>query len=97
MRMILLLQNALRPKAILLVAGSDRMCVILRGAKDATELRLIKDQWMTEEGGALDIESLIMRGDVSASAAPTGTLHDAGLWCTAKFSLFIPITNCARR
>jgi hypothetical protein len=59
--MILLCENELRPEAILLVAAPGRMRVIVRGAKDATELRLINDQWMTEEGGALDIESLIMR------------------------------------
>jgi len=41
------------------------MRVIVRGAEDARELRLIKDQWMTEEGDAVDIESLIMRGENS--------------------------------
>jgi hypothetical protein len=48
------LRNELTAEAILLVAGLDRMRVIVRGARDATELQLINDQWMTEEGGALD-------------------------------------------
>jgi hypothetical protein len=63
MRMILLCENELTTEAILLVAGPDRMRVIVGGAKDATELRLINDQWMTEEGDAVDIDSLIMRSE----------------------------------
>jgi len=63
MRRILLYGNEPRPEAILLVAGLERIRVIVGGAKDATELRLINHQWMTEEGDSVDIESLIMRSE----------------------------------
>jgi len=47
-----------RNEAVLLAAGTDRMRIVVRGRKDATELRLIKDQWMSEDGDAVEIESL---------------------------------------
>jgi hypothetical protein len=46
-----------------LVVVSDRLGVIVGGARDATELRLINRQWMTEDGDGVDIESLIMRSE----------------------------------
>jgi len=65
MRMILLYSSELKAEAILLAASPDRLRMIVRGSDDATELRLIKDQWMTEEGDAVDIESLIICGEGS--------------------------------
>ena len=63
MSMILLYENGLRVDAMLLATGRNRMRVVLRGSKDATELRLFKDQWMSEEGDAVDIESIFMAGE----------------------------------
>ena len=60
MRMMLLFENELRVEAVLLATSDYRMRVVVRGTDDATELRLIKDQWMSEEGEAVDIESIIM-------------------------------------
>jgi hypothetical protein len=65
MRMILLYASELRAEAILLAASPDRVRMIVRGSDDATELRLIKDQWMTEEDDAVDIQSLIICGESS--------------------------------
>jgi hypothetical protein len=64
MQMILQYENGLRADALLLAMGDGHLRVIIRGAKDATSLRLIKDQWMTEEGDAVDIESLMLTGGV---------------------------------
>jgi hypothetical protein len=38
------------------------MRVVVQGTEDATELRLVKDQWVSEEGEVVDIESLILAG-----------------------------------
>jgi hypothetical protein len=46
--------------------------MIVRGSDDATELRFIKDQWMSEEGNAVDIESLIICGESSGQARAHG-------------------------
>ena len=62
MRMMLLFENGRRAEAVLLAASDYRMRVVVRGTEDATELRLIQDQWMSEEGKAVDIESLILAG-----------------------------------
>ena len=62
MRMLLLYENGLRVETVLLATSDYRMRVVMRGGTDATELRLIKDQWMTEEGEAVDIESVILAG-----------------------------------
>lgn len=48
-----------RTEAVLLATGDRRMRVVVRGRHDAMELRLIKDQWMSDNGDAIDIESLI--------------------------------------
>jgi hypothetical protein len=64
MRMMLLYENGLRIEAVLLATSDYRMRVVASGSNDATELRLIKDQWMSEEGEAVDIESLILAGEL---------------------------------
>jgi hypothetical protein len=61
--MILLYENGLRVDAVLVAIGRNRMRVVLRGCKDASELRLLKDQWMSEEGDGVDIESIFMAGE----------------------------------
>lgn len=58
MRMILLFENGLRSEAVLLAASDHKMRVVVRGTADTTELRRIKDQWISEEGDAVDIESI---------------------------------------
>ena len=62
MQMMLLYENGLRVETVVLATSDYRMRVVMRGGTDTTELRLIKDQWMTEEGEALDIESVILAG-----------------------------------
>lgn len=64
MRMMLLFENGLRVETVLLATSDYRMRVVVRGSNDATDLRLIKDQWMSEEGEAVDIESLIIGGEI---------------------------------
>ena len=49
-----------RTEAVLLAAAKYHMRIVVRGSKDATELRLIKDQWKSENDKAVYIESLIM-------------------------------------
>ena len=63
MRMLLLFENGPRVEAIVLAGGRNRMRVAIRGAKDAMELRLLKDQWMSDEGEAVDIESVFLQGE----------------------------------
>jgi len=69
MTMILIYENGIRVEALLLAAGHNRMRVAIPGCKDATELRLLKDQWMSEEGDAVDIESMLMSGASVSRAA----------------------------
>lgn len=48
-----------RTEAVLLATGDRRMRVLVRGQNDATELHLIQGQWMSDDGEAVAIESLI--------------------------------------
>ena len=64
MRMILLYENGQRAEIVLLATSDYRMRVVFKGSNDATELRLMKDQWISEEGQAVDIESLIIGGEI---------------------------------
>lgn len=48
-----------RAEAVLLATGNYHMRVVIRGSKDTTELRLIEDQWISENDKAVYIESLI--------------------------------------
>jgi len=48
-----------RTEAVLLATGNYHMRIAVRGSKDTTEIRLIEDQWISENGKAVDIESLI--------------------------------------
>lgn len=59
--MLLSLMNVTgeRTDAVLLAIGGSRMRVVIRGLNDAAELRFIKDQWIFENGVAVEIESLI--------------------------------------
>jgi hypothetical protein len=67
--MMLLFENGLRAEAVLLAASDHRMRVVVQGTEDATELRLIQDQWMSEDGEAVDIESLILAGQAFDAVA----------------------------
>ena len=64
MRITLRYENGLRVEAVLVATSDYRMRIVVRGESDATELRLIKEQWMSEEGDAVDIESLITAGEI---------------------------------
>jgi hypothetical protein len=44
---------------VLLAAGNYHLRIIFKGSKDTTELRLIEDQWKSENDKAVYIESLI--------------------------------------
>ena len=72
MLMTFLKASGERAEAVLLAAGDNKMRVVISGSKDATELRLIKDQWTTENGVVVGIESLIPIS--SATGRPTGTM-----------------------
>jgi hypothetical protein len=68
MEMILRYQTGLRAEAVLLAAGADRMRIAVRDGADTVELRLVFGQWVSEDGGPLEIESLI-------SIPNTGIVH----------------------
>lgn len=72
MRMMLLFENGLRVDAVLLATSDYRMRVVVPGKEDVTELRLIKDQWRSEEGEAVDIESIIIAKQPFARPAAHG-------------------------
>ena len=59
MLMTLLKATGERTEAVLLAAGNRRMRVLIPGLSDTTELRFIKDQWWSENGMAVRVESLI--------------------------------------
>ena len=63
MQMMLLFENGQRVQTILLALSPDRMRVVVPSCGDTLELRLIKDQWMTEEGDAVDIELMMAAGE----------------------------------
>ena len=65
MLMNLLNDTGERTEAVLLATGDNRMRVVVRGQKDATELRLIQDQWVSEDGDTIDIESFISAGETA--------------------------------
>ena len=62
MRMMLMYEDGKRVEAVALAQSDWRMRVVIRGDEDATELRLIKDQWLSDEGDAVDIESILIAG-----------------------------------
>ena len=57
-----------RVEAMLLSATRDRMKVVVRGQEDTLEFSLIGDQWISECGSPLEIESLMIH-DPGAAAA----------------------------
>ena len=59
METILLYENGLRVEALLLAGDRDRMRAVIRGSGETIELRRIQDQWVTEEGGIVEIDALI--------------------------------------
>ena len=62
-----------RTEAVLLATGDNRMRVVVRGFKDATELRFIKERWLSENGVAVDIESLITMAETNEERPRTMT------------------------
>ena len=66
MHMTILYENGLRAEAVLLATGNFHLRVIVRGGADTTELQRIEDQWKTEEGTAVEIESLVTDDVISA-------------------------------
>jgi hypothetical protein len=65
MLMNLLNPTGERTEAVLLATGNYHMRVVIRGSTDTTELRLVKDQWMSEDGVAVDIELLVASADTN--------------------------------
>ena len=59
--MLMKLLNPLgeRTDAVLLATGENKIRVVVRGSRDTTELRRIKHLWMSDNGVAVEIESLI--------------------------------------
>jgi hypothetical protein len=60
MRMILQYEDGRRASALILARSRDRMRVVFQDARDTTELRLLENQWMSENGDAVDIEALLV-------------------------------------
>ena len=59
MLMNLLNETGERTEAVLLATGNYHMRVVVSGSKDTSELRLIEKEWVSEDGKAVYIESLI--------------------------------------
>jgi len=59
MLMTLLNPSGERTDAVLLATGDVKMRIVVRGSKDTTEIRCIKDRWVSDNGVVVEIESLI--------------------------------------
>jgi hypothetical protein len=59
MLMTLLNPSGERIDAVLLATGDQKIGIVVRGSNDTAELRRIKDQWMSDNGEVVEIESLI--------------------------------------
>jgi len=46
-------------EALLLSSGTDRMRIMLRGHRDAVELRRVDGKWMYESGAAVEIGAVM--------------------------------------
>jgi hypothetical protein len=75
MRMILQYEDGRRASAVILATSRDRMRVVFRDGRDTTELRLFENQWMSEDGDAVDVEALLVED--GGSAAPWAGSHAA--------------------
>ena len=52
-------QNGTRVEAVLLAAARERMRIAIDTKRDTVELNRVDGTWQTEEGDAVEIESLI--------------------------------------
>ena len=59
MHIILRYPTRRRVEAVLLSATADRMRVVVRNQNDALELHRTGDQWVSDRGSAVEIESLV--------------------------------------
>lgn len=59
MLMTLLNPGGERTDAVLLAASDHKIRIVVRGSKDTAELRRMKDLWISDNGVAVEIESLI--------------------------------------
>jgi hypothetical protein len=55
-----------RHEAILLAAGTSRLRVVVRGARDTVELRRAEGGWFCEDGEPVEFESMVVGEDLSA-------------------------------
>ncbi len=74
---ILAFENGLRAEAVLLAAGADRLRLILKGSTDTTEVHLVKNRWISDEGNVVDIESIISAGHWAAVTRPHARVNAA--------------------
>jgi hypothetical protein len=84
MRMILRYESGQRVEALLLAGNSDRMRVAIGARADTVELRVVNGHWSTDEGAAVEVESLIAipGADVArfcAAMLPPGNAADRAL------------------
>lgn len=59
MYMILRFATGQRVDAILLRAARERMKAVIRGQEDTLEFALVGNQWISECGSAVEIESVV--------------------------------------
>ena len=59
MQMLIRYQSGLRVEAILLAADTERIRVVIKGQRDAAELRRGEAGWLSEDGESIEIEALI--------------------------------------
>jgi hypothetical protein len=72
MLMTIRFQDGRTVKAVLLAAGPDRMRIVTKSQRDATELRKVDTRWVTEGGHEIEIEAPLAGTDVSASVPNCG-------------------------
>ncbi len=78
MLMNLLNDTGERTEAVLLASGNYHMRVVIQGSKDTTELRLIEDRWISENGKAVYIESMIALAVTNRERPRTMTAGQSG-------------------
>ena len=54
-----------RHEAILLAAGTSRLRVVVSGARDTVDLKLVEGGWLCEDGEPVEFESIVAGEDLS--------------------------------
>jgi hypothetical protein len=55
-----------RHEGILLAASTSRMRVVVSGARDTVDLKLVEGGWLCEDGEPVELESIVAGEDLSA-------------------------------